>query len=74
MDSKINIGSGVKLGTKGLKDFDSKESFISFIESNQKANRIHKNVNPEKAWKLVEKHTSSTPVEAKKSKPKEDKQ
>jgi hypothetical protein len=72
MDTKIDIGSGEKLNIKGLKDFKSKESFISFIESNQKANRIHKNVNPEKAWKACEKHID-TPVEAKKPKPKEDK-
>ena len=70
MSGKIDIGSGEKLGIKGLKGFKNKESFISFIEDNQKHGRIHKNVNPEKAWRLAEKHTSA-PIETKKSKPKE---
>jgi len=56
MSIYIEIGSGEKLFIKGLKDFESKESFISFIESNQKANRIHKNVDPKKAWKAAKKH------------------
>lgn len=61
IDTKIDIGCGHTLSIKGLKGFDSKESFISFIESNQKANRIHKNVDPKKAWKVAKKHTSETP-------------
>lgn len=59
MEGQIDIGSGVSLGIKGLKGFKSKKSFISYIEDNQKEGRIHANVDPEKAWKTVEKHTSA---------------
>ena len=55
MSTHVDIGHGEKLYKGGLKGFD-KESFISFIQSNQKAGRIHKNVDAKKAWKLVEKH------------------
>jgi rubredoxin len=55
----IDIGCGEKLGIKGLKGFKSKKSFISYLEDNQKNGRLHKNIDPEKAWKIIEKHTST---------------
>ena len=62
MSDYIEIGAGEKLYKGGLKDFDEK-SFISFIESNQKAGRINSYVDAKKAWKLVEKHTKKAKPE-----------
>lgn len=56
MNDYVDIGHGEKLYKGGLKGFD-KESFISFIQGNQEAGRIHKNVDTNKAWRLVEKYT-----------------
>jgi hypothetical protein len=53
---RIDIGSGEKLSVKGLKGFKDKESFIHFIEDNQKHGRIHVNVDPKKAWKAAKKY------------------
>ena len=55
MSDFVDIGHGEKLYKDGLKSFD-KESFISFIQGNQEAGRIHKNVDAKKAWNKVKNH------------------
>lgn len=56
--SKYVETEGVRFFKDGLKGFD-KESFISFVEENQKHDRIPKKVSPSKAWKAVEKYLKS---------------
>ena len=52
MSDYIDIGSDVKLFKDGLKGF-SKESFISYLENNQKDGRLPKSIDPKKAWTKV---------------------
>ena len=68
MSDYVYIAEGVKLYIKGLKGFDSKESFIAFIDGNKEAGRMHKSIDANKAWNAVKKYIDIP--EVKEDKPK----